>query len=81
MSEIVCDPLNLSDPASGLLTDWAYDVLGVPLVLTYELRDQTSDGEFYGFIPPPSEIQPNAEEILQAMIGYLEKAQELGYFN
>lgn len=53
--------------------------LGIPLAFTYELRDQTSDGEFYGFIPPPSEIQPNAEEILQSIIGMTLKAKELGY--
>lgn len=60
--------------------DYMYGELGIELAFPYELRDQTSDGEFYGFIPPPSEIQPNAEEILQSIIGMTLKGKELGYF-
>lgn len=38
-----------------------------------------SDGEYYGFAAPASEIKPNAEEVLQSLIGLTNKAKELGY--
>lgn len=47
---------------------------------TYEFRNQGDDGEYYGFVAPPSEIKPNAEEVLQSLIGLTDKAKELGYF-
>lgn len=50
-------------PASGVAPDWTYGDQGV-LAYTYELRDT---GQF-GFILPPDQIIPNAEEVLPAMI-------------
>lgn len=50
-------------------------------VYIYELRDEDIDGNYYHFIPPPSEIKFNAEEVLQSMIGLIGKSQELGYFD
>lgn len=39
------------------------------------------DGEYgrFGFFLPPRFIIPNAEEILQGLIGLIAKAQEFGY--
>lgn len=53
--------------------------MGVKVAFTYEFRDR-SDMEYYGFVAPPSEIKPNAEEVLQSLIGLTKKANELGYF-
>lgn len=39
------------------------------------------DGEYYGFVAPTTEIKPNAEEVLQSLIGLTLKAEELGFFN
>lgn len=72
---------NLSDPVSGGSIDWAYGELGIKATFTYEHREQGSDGVYYGFFPPPSEIAPNAEEILQSFIGMTNKARELGYLD
>ena len=44
--------------ASGTSLDWALGVAGVPYVYSIELRDTG----IYGFLLPPSEIIPNAEE-------------------
>lgn len=64
-----------------MATDWARGVLGVDISLTYEFRDEDIDGEFYGFLPPPSEIIPNAQEVLYSFVGLTRKARELGYFD
>lgn len=47
--------------------------------MTYEFRDRTNDGSVYGFVPPPSEIKPNADEVLQSLIGLTQEAAKLGY--
>ena len=43
---------------SGTSMDWAYGVAGIPYVYSIELRDTGG----HGFILPPSEIIPTAEE-------------------
>jgi len=45
--------------ASGTSLDWALGVAGIPYVYSIELRDTGS----HGFLLPPSQIIPNAEEI------------------
>lgn len=52
------------DEFSGTTTDWTYDVAGVPLSYTIELRDT---GE-YGFVLPPDQIIPNGEEYLEGLV-------------
>jgi len=47
-------------PASGIISDWAYDKLKVVLSQAVELRGTS-------FAPPPTEIRPNGEEILAAV--------------
>jgi len=44
--------------ASGTSLDWALGVAGIPYVYSIELRDTGT----YGFLLPPSEIIPTAEE-------------------
>ena len=44
--------------ASGTSLDWALGVAGIPYVYSIELRDTGA----YGFLLPPAEIIPNAEE-------------------
>ena len=55
--EVGCIPCVLYT-ASGTSLDWALGVAGVPYVYSIELRDTGA----YGFLLPPSEIIPNAEE-------------------
>ena len=54
-------------PASGISIDWTYGDQGV-FSYTIELRDQG----FYGFVLPPEQIIPNAQEIFPAMLHLLE---------
>lgn len=70
-----------ADPTTGASSDWGRGVLGAKMSYTFEFRDQTPEGDFYQFLAPPSEIRPNAEEILQAIIGIVEKGEEFGYFD
>ena len=55
--EVGCIPCVLYT-ASGTSLDWALGVAGIPYVYSIELRDTGA----YGFLLPPSEIVPNAEE-------------------
>ena len=55
--EVGCIPCVLYT-ASGTSLDWALGVAGIPYVYSIELRDTGA----YGFLLPPSEIIPNAEE-------------------
>lgn len=71
----------ISDPTTGDSADWAFGNLGAPLSFLYEFRDKAPGGKLYTFFAPPSEIKPNAEEVLQSLIGMTNKARELGYFN
>ncbi|MCK6455817.1 MAG: hypothetical protein L6Q92_04730 [Phycisphaerae bacterium] len=50
-------------PASGVSVDWAYGVEGI-YAFSFELRDTGADG----FLLPASQIIPNAEEILPALL-------------
>merc|ERR1719290_225960 len=55
--EVGCIPCVLYT-ASGTSLDWALGVAGIPYVYSIELRDTGT----YGFLLPPSQIIPNAEE-------------------
>lgn len=63
-----------SDIASGSSTDYVKGIYGKPLVFTYELRDQGK----HGFILPPEEIIPTAEETLDSVIAMLKEAKARG---
>ncbi|XP_052872398.1 zinc carboxypeptidase-like [Anopheles cruzii] len=61
--------------ASGSSLDWVKGTLRTPLTFAYELRDT---GE-YGFLLPPEQIIPTAEETLDSIIVILEEGKALGY--
>lgn len=69
--------VSFADPTTGTSSDWGFGALGAKIGYTYEFRNQGDNGEYYGFIAPPSEIKPNAEEVLQSLIGLTTKAEEL----
>ncbi|MFQ3611413.1 MAG: M14 family zinc carboxypeptidase [Fimbriimonadales bacterium] len=58
-------------PASGGMTDWVFGVRGA-LSFTYELRDTGQ----YGFLLPPDQIRPNAEEVYPAVLELLQWTYE-----
>ncbi|KFB45618.1 AGAP008370-PA-like protein [Anopheles sinensis] len=62
---------------SGSTTDWSHGYHKTPLSMCFEFRDNGP----YGFVLPPDQIIPNAEETLDAMIAMLAKAKTMGYFN
>ncbi|KAJ8919787.1 hypothetical protein NQ315_006316 [Exocentrus adspersus] len=51
-------------PASGTSADWVKGTFHTPIVYSYELRDR---GE-YGFLLPPEQILPTAEETLDSFV-------------
>ena len=55
--------------------DWVKGSLKLPITYTYELRDNGR----YGFIPPASEIIPNAREILDSFFTLFKEAKRFGY--
>jgi len=55
--EVGCVPCVLYT-AAGISVDWALGVAGIPYVYTIELRDTGA----YGFLLPPEQIIPTAEE-------------------
>ncbi|XP_017060386.1 zinc carboxypeptidase-like [Drosophila ficusphila] len=60
--------------ATGATNDWAYEQ-GIEMSFTIEFRDTGR----YGFILPPVQIIPNAEEALVGIAALLDKCEELGY--
>ncbi|XP_035901544.1 zinc carboxypeptidase-like [Anopheles stephensi] len=61
--------------ASGGSIDWVKGVHQIPLVYAYELRDLGQ----YGFVLPPEQIIPTAEETLDSIIVILEEGANYGY--
>lgn len=61
-----------SDIASGTSTDWVKGVLGVKYVFSYEFRDKGQ----YGFILPPEQIIPNAQEVVDSIEVILDEASK-----
>ncbi|XP_078679038.1 uncharacterized protein LOC144914754 [Branchiostoma floridae x Branchiostoma belcheri] len=49
---------------SGNSADWAYDVAGIKYSYAIELRDNGR----YGFVLPPEQIKPSAEEFFAALL-------------
>jgi len=64
--------------ASGSSIDHVYGFYGTPLAFVYELKGGNSDEN--RFFLPAEEIVPNAQEILDSIVGLIRKAKELGYF-
>ena len=63
--------------AGGTTEDYAYDPeigLDIPLAWVYELRDQGR----YGFLLPPEQIEPTAEEVINS---FMSLAEELRKWN
>ena len=50
--------------AGGTTEDYSYDDLKIPLTWVYELRDRGR----YGFLLPPEQIEPCAEEVINSYI-------------
>lgn len=63
-------------PASGSSADYVYEVLGVPLSYTYELRPSSGRRSFE---LPAKEIVPVGEETVDSLVAMLGKARTLGY--
>ncbi len=51
------------DIAAGTSMDWVKGILGTRFAYTYEFRDLGK----YGFILPPDQIIPNAEEVFDSL--------------
>nr|CAH7719403.1 unnamed protein product [Callosobruchus chinensis] len=60
-------------PASGGSIDWAKASLHIPISVAYELRDT---GE-YGFLLPPDQIIPTAEETIDSVLYLVEVSKYL----
>lgn len=54
--------------------DWAKAVFDIPITYTYELRDNGTDG----FILPPEQILPTAEETMDSLLAIFEEFEALG---
>ncbi|KAL7013192.1 hypothetical protein ACKWTF_015248 [Chironomus riparius] len=63
--------------ASGTTPDHIYGVYNTTLAYTYEMRHANTGSRF---VLPPEQIIPNAEEILESIMGMVAKATELNYF-
>ncbi|KAJ3662738.1 hypothetical protein Zmor_007069 [Zophobas morio] len=59
--------------ASGGSMDWVKGTFGTPITYTYELRDKGT----YGFILPPDQILPCAEETFDSLITIFEEFDKL----
>ncbi|XP_039434693.1 zinc carboxypeptidase-like [Culex pipiens pallens] len=60
--------------ASGSSLDWVKGNYQTPIAFAYELRDTGR----YGFVLPPEQIVPTAEETLDSVIVILEEGERLG---
>ncbi|XP_055599236.1 zinc carboxypeptidase-like [Uranotaenia lowii] len=60
--------------ASGGSIDWVKSTYGTPIVFVYELRDRGG----YGFLLPPDQIIPTAEETLDSVIVILDEGEKRG---
>ena len=55
--------VSVVDAAAGGSDDWAKGVAGIPYAYTLELQDNG----YYGFVLPPSYIEPQGREIWAAL--------------
>lgn len=67
--------LVIIDVASGGSMDWVKGSFHTPLTYTYELRDTGR----YGFLLPPEQIIPTAEETLDSLVTIMKEAKAYGY--
>lgn len=63
-------------PASGGSADYIFEILGVPLTYTYELRPKRYN---WGFELPADQIIAVGEETLDSIVALLKTAKKLGY--
>lgn len=63
-------------PASGGSSDYIFEVLGVPLAFSYELRPKNF---IWGFELPADQIIPVGEETVDSLVALLQTAKDLGY--
>lgn len=66
------------DAASGISVDHALGEHKIPIGYTFEMRGNGAYGN-YGFFLPERFILPNAEEILQGIIGLVLRSRDFGY--
>lgn len=59
--------------SSGSSADYAYDNAGVPYACGLELRP--AQGEFDGFNPPPSQIEPSGREVYAGLLAYVQNVE------
>ena len=64
-----------TDVASGGSIDWVKGTHRTALAYCYELRDTGR----YGFLLPPNQIIPTAEETLDSIIVMLAEGKKQGY--
>lgn len=62
------------DAASGTSVDFMYGNFGTQLAYTYEFRNRQ-----FSFLLPPEFIIPNAEEILDSIVGMVDRARFHGF--
>jgi len=55
--------------------DYIKGTYGKPIAYTYELRDQGR----YGFLLPPEQILPTAEETLDSLVAMFKEAKARGH--
>uniref|UniRef100_A0A1A9X3N1 Zinc carboxypeptidase A 1 n=1 Tax=Glossina brevipalpis TaxID=37001 RepID=A0A1A9X3N1_9MUSC len=65
-------------PSSGGSVDWAYNVHGIPIAYTFELRGPPESEDM--FILPAEEILPTAQEAFAAIRSIVEGAADKGYY-
>ncbi|XP_055599535.1 zinc carboxypeptidase-like [Uranotaenia lowii] len=63
--------------ASGGSIDWVKSTYDIPIVFVYELRDTGA----HGFLLPPEQIIPTAEETLDSVIVILDEGEKRGLHN
>lgn len=61
--------------ASGVSPDWVKGNFKTPITFTYELRDTGR----HGFILPPEQIIPTAEETLDSFVTMMLESKKIGY--
>ena len=64
------------DAAAGASIDWAKGVAGIKYSFTPELRGEDDEGNWYGFVAPPSEIEPCGWEMWAGVRAMLDRVLE-----
>ncbi|KAL4702752.1 hypothetical protein ACJJTC_002292 [Scirpophaga incertulas] len=61
--------------ASGTSVDWVKDVIEVPLVYCYMLRDRGT----FGYLLPADQILPSGQETMDSVLELIHQAKRMGY--